>query len=540
MTMTIARRLQFLIALSIVSILTLAAYSLSQIKSTGERGQYVVENTLPSYEVLSSIGNNARLTGSLTYKHMLYKEAAGMAPVDKQLGEVRAKIKEDVARYEKDLISSDEDKRAFGEVKQSIDAYLTLVDKGLELSRAGKKDEARDLFDNNMALPRRVLASINADMKANRDIGDEFSKTSRAMYARAITILSFGGLAAILLAAWLGYSTYRATVGSLNGMREAVDNISSKLDFTLRSPVLRDDEVGRTATSFNRLVDKVQSSLSSIHEKSGQVNGAATGLASAASQVSTSSSYQSDAASNMAASVEEMTVSISHVAGRASDTNELVEAAGRAATEGEQVIGAAVNEIHAIAQAIEQTSRDITELEKNSTQINAVVTVIREVADQTNLLALNAAIEAARAGEQGRGFAVVADEVRKLAERTATSTQEIAQSIAAMQVSAQNSVKGIGAVAHHVEKGVSHAQAASAAISQISQSTRDSVKAVAEINDTIREQSTAMTSIAQQVEKIAQMTEENSAAAGTTAGTARELDAIAGNMQQVVAEFRIA
>jgi len=532
--------LQFLIALSIVSVLVLGVYALFQLKTVADRSQYVVDNTLPSYEMLFAAAGSTRLVGVLTYKHLVFDEPAAMKAVEEEMGAARKRLQDSLDKYGKDLISNEDDKRAFELVRQAEQAYLAVVDKTLAMSRAGDKKQARDFFNDNRALSGKVAAAIDADIKTNRDVGDDFARTSKAMYERSVMWLCLGGLLAAILAAVQGYLTYRATVGSLTGMQAAVEKITGNLDFTLRSPVLRDDEVGRTATAFNRLIEKMQASLTTLQERAGHVNGAAAGLATAATQVSTSSGYQADAASNMAASVEQMTVSINHIATRAADTNAQVEAAGRAASDGEKVIGAVVDEIHAIATTIEQTSRDMAELEQKSSQINAVVTVIREVADQTNLLALNAAIEAARAGEQGRGFAVVADEVRKLAERTAASTREIAESVAAMQSSAQNSVRAIATVTGHVEKGVAQAQAANQAIAEISRSTRESVSAVAEISDTIREQSTAMTSIAQQVEKIAQMTEENSAAAGTAAGTAGELDGIASNMQAVVAEFKIA
>ena len=142
----------------------------------------------------------------------------------------------------------------------------------------------------------------------------------------------------------------------------------------------------------------------------------------------------------MAASVEEMTVSINHVGDRALEANRLSLSSGEMASEGEATIVQTAEGIDQISARVSEAAEQIHKLEEQSEQISSVVQVIREVAEQTNLLALNAAIEAARAGDQGRGFAVVADEVRKLAERTASSTQQITQTIAAMRVSAHEAV----------------------------------------------------------------------------------------------------
>lgn len=168
-----------------------------------------------------------------------------------------------------------------------------------------------------------------------------------------------------------------------------------------------------------------------------------------------------------------------------------------------------------------------------------VVGLIQDVADQTNLLALNAAIEAARAGEQGRGFAVVADEVRKLAERTTKATQEIREVIAGMQDSAHATVNNMEHVVAQVETGVSLAQQASQSIQNIGQSAERTVLMVGDISKAIREQGVASTNIARQVESIAQMSEENCAIAQSIALAAQEMAQVSHTMQDTVRKFKV-
>ena len=236
---------------------------------------------------------------------------------------------------------------------------------------------------------------------------------------------------------------------------------------------------------------------------------------------------------------DQITLTITNVANNASQAYDLALEAGSLSQEGAGAVQEAVGEMGKISESVGHATGMIRDLDEKSNQISAIVNVIKEIADQTNLLALNAAIEAARAGEQGRGFAVVADEVRKLAERTTVSTQEIAKMIDAIQSSTQSSVRGMELSSEQVRDGVQMAARSGDSMNKIESSTHKVQNAVDEISSALREQSTASTRMAAEVQRVAEMTEKNNAAAQASAAAAAELEGMAANLKSAVDRFRV-
>ncbi len=346
---------------------------------------------------------------------------------------------------------------------------------------------------------------------------------------------------AIQVVLWLlfRYILHRLVSVPAGQLRTAIVEISSTGDFTRRVKVSSSDEIGQTANSFNELMGSLQAAFRQVHSDIEKVAASSHSLSESSQQVANGSTSQSEAASAMASTVEQVTVSISHVSEGAREALKISRSSGELSDKGGDIIHSAAEEMRKIADTVRQTSVSIGNLGEQTTRISTIVKVIKEIADQTNLLALNAAIEAARAGEQGRGFAVVADEVRKLAERTTQSTQEVTQMIDTIQQASNAAVAGMDATVVQVDGGVALAQQAGEAINQIKTGSSQVIRTVSDISAELEEQSRASQDIASRIERVSQLTAQNSSAADKAAGDAGQLATLADNMQATVSRFRI-
>jgi methyl-accepting chemotaxis protein len=305
-----------------------------------------------------------------------------------------------------------------------------------------------------------------------------------------------------------------------------------------RIDVAREDEIGQLLLSMQLMQGRLAEMIGEVRNSADQLSTASAQVASSSQRVVAGSQQQSEAASGMAASVEELTISIGQVSENALAARELSADSGRLSQEGNQIVHRAADGITHIAGTVQESSAIIRLLGEQSGEISTIVNVIKEIADQTNLLALNAAIEAARAGEQGRGFAVVADEVRKLAERTAQSTAQITETISKIQSGTHDAVQSMEAGVAQVNQGIVLAGQAGDAIVKINETSLSVVRAITDISSAIEEQSQASKEIARGVENIAQTSEQNTESMRESASVAQELQSLAKSLQLSVSRFR--
>jgi methyl-accepting chemotaxis protein/aerotaxis receptor len=320
---------------------------------------------------------------------------------------------------------------------------------------------------------------------------------------------------------------------------EEVARAVAGLDLTQPIPLGGHDEIGRLSNQLAIMRNRLFDMVFELTQGAENLDEAAKALSASSQQTAGASENQSTAVSGTAAAVEQLASSVQEVGNLADEAHSASQESDQAAAEGGNVVHHAADEIGHIANAVNDASNSIHELEGISGEIGQIVGTIREIADQTNLLALNAAIEAARAGEAGRGFAVVADEVRKLAERTAQSTVEINNMVNRIQNRSRDAVGQMQQGVQRVQDGVRLAHAAGDSITGIRDKAHRVVEVAADIRNVLAEQSASASEIARQVTQIAQMAEQNAAASQQTFESSYNVAAMIDRVKALVGQFKV-
>jgi methyl-accepting chemotaxis protein len=358
---------------------------------------------------------------------------------------------------------------------------------------------------------------------------------NRSLNLTRVLTMMLALMAGVIVALVMSRSISQAT-HSILAMAEAI----ATGDLTYEDlEIQSQDELGDLAAALNKMNGNLKRMILSISQNSLQLASASEELSSSASLQAQGADSQNDQTAQIAAAMQQMASTVQQVSENCEHATQAAHRAAETAREGGTVVQQALVQMQSIAESVAGTAKKIGELGKSSDQIGRVTAVIDDIADQTNLLALNAAIEAARAGEQGRGFAVVADEVRKLAERTTTATKEIAAMIATIQDGTKGAVKAMEVGSQKVQEGVDSTARAGGSLEQIIRMSEEVGSMISQIDTAAAQQSQATADINQNMDRIAQVVKESTVSAKESAKACQDLSELALALQNMVASFKL-
>jgi methyl-accepting chemotaxis protein len=439
--------------------------------------------------------------------------------------------------------SKQEDRDRLAEIKRQLPLLRAVQETAIREAASGKRDALVKAGNESADLATPINIAMKKSLGSMADSFDELVDESReklgadnlslnlTLTAIALAALAIGIPVAIFLSRNISGATRSVLV---QAEAIAAGDLTCE-DLTVRSQ----DELGDLTTAINKMKGNLKRMILDISENSLQVASASEELSSSATLQAQDADHQKDQTTQVATAMQEMSSTVQQVSENCTNAAEASRRAAETAREGGVVVEKVLAQMRSIAESVAKTAKEMGELAHSTNQIGRIAGVIDDIADQTNLLALNAAIEAARAGEQGRGFAVVADEVRKLAERTTTATKEIAQMITTIQAGTNGAIKAMESGTQQVQEGVTSTARAGESLQQIIHMSEEVGSMIASIATAAAEQSGATADVNQSMDQIAQLGKESAVAAQQSAKACQDLSELALALQNMVGSFKL-
>lgn len=501
----------------------LGIYSVLSLRSSNQNMKEMYSNNLISVRDLSAAQISYQINRVYVRDMSVTTDEAQIASFRDGINAGRQEIKEKVNNY-RPLATTPKEQELLAEFDREFEAYNKLFEEALVLAGEDNPAAFNTFLNTKLNVQgQTVLSSLNGLIKVNVELAEETNNHSQSAYSSAFILTLSVVIAGVILSIIIGYLIARSISRPLMKMVHVASEVANG-NLTQQADIYTKDEVGQLAAALNRMVVNLKELINGIVMNSQSVAASSEQISASTQEIAGTSTNQSAAANNITELFKELSLAIDSVASSAEEAAELSNDTVRTAREGGYVVETSL-------QGMQTVNNQMKQLEDDSSKIGDIIEVIDDIAEQTNLLALNAAIEAARAGEQGRGFAVVADEVRKLAERSSDATKEITKIIKVMQ---ENTKQSVRAVAESVEQSSMTSQA----FEQIIQMVNTSSLKVNEIAAACEEESAQAAEVMDSVQSIAASSEESAAASEETAATCQALALLSEDLAKSAAAFK--
>ncbi|PYI50726.1 methyl-accepting chemotaxis protein [Paenibacillus flagellatus] len=498
--------------------------SFSRMNALNHKTDEITGVWLPGVESINKINSQLQRMLVVTMNHVVAATAEAKAEQEKTLAALAQSVVQEMQRYESTIVEA-EDRANFDQLKKSYDQLTKLHEATLAVSRKSPVEQSFPLYQAEQKQLLDMAPLIDKMIAFNHNGAVEASDESDSLYSSALAVMTILLAAALVVGLGTAFFLTRSITKPLIAVTDTVQKVA-RGDLTVDAlTVAQRDEIGTLARSTNDMMSSLTDMIGSVLKSSQSVAATAEQISGSTEDIANGATNQASAAQTVNELFRELSRAIDSVARNAESAAELSSQARAVAKEGGTTI-------HASIEAIRQLEGKMGKLQNDSDKIGQIISVIDDIADQTNLLALNAAIEAARAGEQGKGFAVVADEVRKLAERSGDATKEIAAIIKGMQANTTESVTAVSAA-------VELSRQIDTAFSHIVDKVNETAEQVGEIAAASEEQAAQSAEVLQSVETIAAASEQSAAASQETAAASQSLARLSENLNATVASFKI-